>query len=309
MSEIKGYMMILGAATLWGLSATTAKGLLDQHVDTILIVQTRVTFSCILLFSYVLLFKPRFLRVPFRDLYRFALLGMIGVAGANFTYYFTIKESTVATAILIQYTAPILVLAYEVIAKEEQLSAVKIIAAVLSLAGCFFAAGAYDVHVLKITPIGLLTGVGSVLTFAFLNVSMRHLVGRYSVWTVILYSLVFASIMWMVINPPWKIATHLPRPGVWGILAGFAAMSVLIPHTLYAGGLRFVVTSRAIITSTLEPIVAIVSAALLLGEYLQPVQMMGAVLVILAIVVLQVRRESVRPDDVRTVAAERTDAA
>lgn len=309
MNELKGYMLILGAAALWGLSATAAKALLDQNVDTILIVQTRVTFSCLLMLAYVLLFKPQILRVPFKDLYRFALLGMIGVAGANFTYYFTIKESTVATAILIQYTAPILVLAYEVMAKEEQLSAVKIVAAVLSLAGCFLAAGAYDVHVLKITPIGVVTGIGSVLSFAFLNVSMRHLVGRYSVWTVILYSLAFASIMWMVINPPWNIVAHLPEPGMWGILVGFAAISVLIPHTLYASGLRFVVSSRAIITSTFEPIVAIVSAALLLGEYLQPVQAIGAVLVIVAIVVLQMRRESVRSDDVRAGAAERTDAA
>jgi drug/metabolite transporter, DME family len=309
MSELRGYIMILGAASLWGLSATGAKALLDQHVETILIVQTRVTFSCLLMTASVLLFKPQILRVPLKDLYRFALLGMIGVAGANFTYYFTIKESTVATAILIQYTAPILVLGYGVITKEEQLSAVKIIAALLSLAGCFLAAGAYDVHVLKITPIGVVSGIGSVLSFAFLNVSMRHLVGRYSVWTVILYSLAFASIMWMVINPPWNIVAHLPEPGMWEVLVGFAAVSVLIPHTLYASGLRFVVPSRAIITSTFEPIVAIVSAALLLGEYLQPVQVMGAVLVILAIVTLQVRRESVRTHDGRPVAAEQTDAA
>ena len=33
-------------------------------------------------------------------------LGLIGIAGSNFTYYYTISETNVATAILLQYLAP-----------------------------------------------------------------------------------------------------------------------------------------------------------------------------------------------------------
>ena len=51
------------------------------------------------------------------------------------------------------------------------------------------------------------------------------------------------------------------------------------------------VPSRAIITSTMEPVVAIASAALVLGELLTSLQVVGAVLVLAAIVLLQVRRE------------------
>jgi drug/metabolite transporter (DMT)-like permease len=54
-------------------------------------------------------------------------------------------------------------------------------------------------------------------------------------------------------------------------LAVLAVFSVLIPHSLFFGGLRVVVPSRAIITSTLEPVAAIVSAAFLLAEHLKPV--------------------------------------
>ena len=86
--------MILGAAVCWGLSATAAKALINQHVGTLLIVQTRVTFSCVMLLVLYLAFKPEYLRVAVKDLYHFALLGMIGVAGSNFTYYFTIKDAS-----------------------------------------------------------------------------------------------------------------------------------------------------------------------------------------------------------------------
>ena len=106
MSEVKGYLMIMAAAACWGVSATAAKFFLNQHVETILIVQMRVTVSALVLLLFYLFLKPHLLRVRLHDLWWFALLGVIGVAGANFTYYFTIKESTVATAIILQYTAP-----------------------------------------------------------------------------------------------------------------------------------------------------------------------------------------------------------
>ncbi|MBP1691012.1 MAG: protein of unknown function transrane, partial [Bacteroidetes bacterium] len=128
MKEVRGILMIIGAAVLWGVSATAAKALLNQRLDPVLVVQSRVTFSLLILLAYVLLFRPHFLRVAWGELWKFALLGCVGVAGTNFTYYFTIRESTVATAILIQYTAPLLVMLYAVWSKDERLTATKVLA-------------------------------------------------------------------------------------------------------------------------------------------------------------------------------------
>jgi drug/metabolite transporter (DMT)-like permease len=77
----------------------------------------------------------------------------------------------------------------------------------------------------------------------------------------------------------------------WSGLAALAVLSVLLPHTLFMGGLKHVVPSRAIIISTLEPVVAIGSAALVLGEYLRGVQIGGALLVLAAVILLNVRPE------------------
>ena len=59
----------------------------------------------------------------------------------------------------------------------------------------------------------------------------------------------------------------------------------------YFIGVRYITASRAIITGTFEPIVAIVGSFLFLGDLMAPLQVMGAILVITAIAVLQVRRE------------------
>jgi len=297
----------MAAAMFWGVSATAAKSLLNQQVDTILIVQSRVSFTCVLMLVFFVTFKREVLRVKVRDLWMFALLGVIGVAGSNFTYYFTIKESTVATGILIQYTAPLLVLGYGAVTKEEAFTFIKLVAAVVSLLGCFLAVGGYDLNVLRITPLGLLTGIGSTVCFAFLNIFIRHLLTRYGIWSVTFYSIAFASLFWLFVNPPWAIVAQSPSPGMWGALVVLAVVSILIPHSLYFNGLRYVVPSRAIITSTLEPIVAIGSASLLLGEYLQPVQLFGAVMVIIAILMLQIRGEP--RESLPLIPQEKADAA
>jgi len=283
--------MVAAAAVLWGLSGTAAKLLLNRDVDTVLLVQMRATFAAAAMALLLAAARPSALRVPLRDLWRFALLGIAGIAGANFTYYFAIKEGTVATAILLQYTAPVLVMGYAAWTREERVTPTKVIAAAIAIAGCTCAVGGYDAAAGGMTRIGLASGILSAFCFGFLTVYTRHLLERTNVWTVTLYALLSASAFWLIVNPPSRIAAQSPSPGTWLLLGGLALTSVLIPHTLYFNGLRHVVASRAIIVSTLEPVVAIVSAALVIGEGLTPLQVSGAGLVLLAITVLQLRRE------------------
>ncbi len=291
MTRFRANAMILGAAVLWGLSATAAKALFRYQLDAVLVVQVRVTVSFVLLYLFAVLFRREVLSVAKGDLWKFALLGVIGVAGTNFTYYYTIKESTVATAILIQYTAPLLVIGYEVWNGQERFTVPRILIALLSLVGCFLAVGGYDAGVINITPLALLTGIGSVIGFAFLAIFTRDVLRTQNVWTMTVYSIGFASLFWLVINPPWKLVTQVPGTEVILPLVLLAIFSLLIPHSLFFAGLRSVPPSRAILTSTIEPVIAIASAALVLGEFLQPLQMLGAVVVIVAIVVLQVHPE------------------
>lgn len=299
MRSLKGYVSILGATIFWGISATIAKFLFSRspsaaigQIDILILVQMRMTLSCLVLVTIFALRRPDLLRVNAKDLYRFALLGILGAAGSNFMYYFTIQQTNVATAILLQYLAPLLVLAYAAISKEESVSAAKITAGAVSLGGCFLAVAGKDFSILNINRTGLLAGLGAAFSWAFTNVWLRHLLKRYNVWTTLVYSFMFASLFWMFFNPPWKIVSAGYSLETWELFFGFAMISILIPHSFYFGGIRYLTASRAIITATFEPIVAIVSAYIVLGESLVPAQILGAVLVLAAIVILQLKQEA-----------------
>ena len=293
MKSLKGYLYIIAATTFWGISASIAKFLITQHVDTLVLVQMRMVISCIVLLTYFALFRREVLRVKMRDLYRFALLGIIGGAGSNFTYYFTIQQTNVATAILLQYMAPLFVLLFAAMTREESLTAPKLIAGIISLGGCFLAVAGKDLSLLTISRVGLLSGFASAFCWGFANIWLRRLLATYSAWTALLYGFIFASLFWFVINPPWTIIAAGYDVHAWKTFFGMAMISVLIPHSLYYAGMRYLTASRAIITATFEPVVAIFSAFIMLNEVLTAVQIAGAVLVIGAIALLQLKQEIV----------------
>ena len=61
-------------------------------------------------------------------------------------------------------------MAYEVWKKEEKFTVTKMIAAVLSFTGCFATVTGFDLSTMRISLLGLLTGIGSIFSFAFLTI-------------------------------------------------------------------------------------------------------------------------------------------
>ncbi len=294
MKSLKGYVFILAAVTFWGVSAALARFLFTLEIKPLILVQTRMTFSFLVLLAVFLLFRRDVLRVKVKDLYRFALLGIVGAAGSNFLYYVTIKETNVATAILLQYLAPLLVLAYAAISREEELNATKLVAGGVSLVGCFLAVAGKEFSLVHISQLGLLTGLGAACTWAFSNIWLRRLVREYSSWTMLVYAFAFGSAFWLCVNSPSDIIAAGYSGKTWWLFFGFAMISILIPHSFYFMGIRYLTASQAIITATFEPVIAILMAYVFLNEILTPVQILGAVLVISAIIILQRKKDPVQ---------------
>jgi len=77
----------------------------------------------------------------------------------------------------------------------------------------------------------------------------------------------------------------------------FSLVSVLAPFSCYFAGLQHLEPTRAIVASCLEPVFSILIAALVLGELLRPMQTVGIVLVLVAIVLIQLRERAARGEE------------
>jgi DME family drug/metabolite transporter len=217
---------------------------------------------------------------------------MFGVAASNYFYYVAIQKTNVATAIILQYTAPVWVLLYVVARGQQNLSMRKVAAVALALTGIVLVIGVVGTHrsaapALRLSSYGILAALLASFSFAFYNVSGHRILARYDRWRVLLWTLTSAAVFWLVVNPPWKIAAAHYAAAEWAFLFVFSMLSVLGPFSLYFLGLQYLEPTRAIIASCLEPVFSILLAAALLGEVMRPVQTIGIVLVLAAIVIVQ----------------------
>ena len=215
-------------------------------------------------------------------------MGVLGVAASNYFYYLAIQKTNVATAIILQYTAPIWVLLYMVARRLQKPTLQRVAAVGLAVAGIAMVIGVIGPGTLRLDPVGVTAALLAAFSFAFYNIGGHGILARYDRWTVLLYTTFSASLFWIVVNPPWKIAAAHYSGGQWLFLLVFSLLSVLAPFSFYFAGLQHLEPTRAVVASCLEPVFSIVIAAVVLGEVMGPIQMAGIVLVLAAIVVVQI---------------------
>ena len=283
---------------MWGVAATLGRaaftgrilprGQALRPIDPLILSQSRTTFSfVVLLVALVMLRGWKRLRLPVSDFRRMFVLGILGVAASNYLYYLAIQRTNVATAIILQYTAPILVLLYTVERGLQKPTVQRIAAVGLAVTGLALVIGIFGSSGFRLDAIGVMAALGAAFSFAFYNVGGHSILARYDRWTVLLYVIFSASLFWIVVNPPWKIAAAHYSIDQWLFLLVFSLISVLAPFSIYFAGLQHLEPTRAIVVSCLEPVFSIMIAAVALGEVMRPLQTFGIVLVLVAIVVVQ----------------------
>ena len=280
---------MLGRAVFTGKLALTGEAL--HPIDPIILSQTRTSFSLLVLLPLLVGRRGwQRIKLPTSDLIQCLVLGMLGVAASNYFYYVAIQKTSVAIAIIVQYTAPVWVLLYVVARRQQKLSLQKVAAVAVAIVGIALTIGIVStksISTLHLDSYGLFAALLASFSFAFYNVGGHRILARHDRWRVLVWTLTSASIFWLFVNPPWKVAATHYAPAQWAFLFVFSMISVLGSFSLYFLGLQHLEPTRAIIASCLEPVFSIALAAALLGEVLRPIQTVGIVLVLLAIVIVQ----------------------
>ena len=118
---------------------------------------------------------------------------MLGVAASNYFYYFAIQKTSVAIAIILQYTAPVWVLLYVVARGQQKLTLQKVAAVGVAITGIALTIGIVGVQSassLHLDPWGLAAAILASFSFAFYNLGGHRILARYDRWRVLVWTLV-----------------------------------------------------------------------------------------------------------------------
>ena len=285
-----GYLYVSLAAILFAISGTSAKFLFNDGISAFQLIQMRTTLAFTGLLIWLCLRYPTFLKISIKNIPYFIGLGMFGIGSAQFFYLLAISKINVAAAILLHYTGPVFVALYVVFIQRQKLRFNITLAISGTLIGCFLVVGAYNLQLFALNRIGIIAGILAAVSFAVYSILSDYGMRKYTPWTVLLYGLLFAALMWNILHPPLEAFFHRYSPVQWGWILFIGICGTIFPFGLYFEGVKRIQPTHASITATLEPISAGVIAAVFLGEVMVPLQIIGGLIVIVSIIILQLSR-------------------
>jgi drug/metabolite transporter (DMT)-like permease len=274
------------SALLFAAGGNAVKALFRLGYSPLVLAQLRIAWAFAWLLVILLAVRPALLRVDRRELPALAVFGTIGLAGVQLSYYLTIARINIAVALLVQYLGLVAVTAFERYHRRQAVPPQVWGALAMVLIGAFFAVGAYQPALLRVNLPGVMLGLVAAGFFAFYVLRASTLARRLNAWTLLVYGFGAGSLLWAAFDV--VSGTHLPSDWrVWAVMALLGLLGTLVAHGLFVLALRTIRPSSAGIVATAEPVFAGLIAFFVLGDRLQPLQVLGAAVIVAGIITVQ----------------------
>jgi len=280
----------LGSAALFAAGGNAVKALFGLGFQPLALAQLRIAWAfAFLLISLSVAGRPLF-RIRPAELPGLLIFGTLGVAGVQLAYYLAIARLNIAVALLVQYLGLVAITAWERYRRQQAVPVNVWSALALVLVGAFFTVGAYQPSLLRLNLPGIGFGLAAAALLAFYMLRASALLARLNTWTILVYAFGAGTLMWtaydLVVRP------SLPsQVWVWFAMALVGLFGTLVAHGLFVLALRTIRPSRAGIVATAEPVIAGLIAFLLFRDGLEPLQLLGAAVVVCGIVLVQMGGE------------------
>lgn len=250
----------------------------DPSAATLLAV--RLALGAMMLWGFVLAMRlPR--RIPRDRLPAFVVMGAL-FGGTATMFFVALTRIPAATAILLLYAQPAFVAVLSAALGREQFGRLKLTALALALGGVALVLGA---PASRIDPIGAALALSAAALLAVhILIMQRAIVGLHPTAA----SAAILGIAAVLFIPAAALAgaihvhAGIDRLG-WGSLIGLISSVGLI---LFLMAVNLVGPTRAAIGATMEPVVTVALATIVLGEHLSVVQGIGGLLVVAAVALL-----------------------
>lgn len=211
----------------------------------------------------------------------------IAFLGTGSCYFYSMQLSSISTAVVLMYTAPIFVMLYSVAFLGERLTKLKTLAVICTIIGCGLVSGIigglkFDA---KGIAFGFLAGISYSAYNIFTKIEMRK---KINPLTANFYCFVFASLAGLLIAEPCGIVECIAvNPPVTIFLSiGMGICTCVLPYLFYTLALRTIPAGTASSMAVLEPMAATIFSVVVFSEKLAIESLLGIALILGAVFVL-----------------------
>ncbi|MGN6210320.1 DMT family transporter [Asticcacaulis sp.] len=295
---LKGCGLAFGAALLWGVSGTAGQFLFAHRgINTEWLVAVRMLMAGGLMLGFVALRAPRDLFTVWTnktDALRMAVFGLFGMLAVQYTYFAAINASNAATATVLQYTGPVLIVGWFAWQKKRWPTPFELLCVAMAVAGTFFMVTHGSLNSLSISKMALVWGLTSAVALAFYSIQPLKLMSCYSPPIVIGWGMLIGGLALSAIHPPWAMAGTWDAPAI-GAFAFVIVFGTLIPFYAYLTAVRIVGPETSSLLACAEPLAAALIGIIWLGTRFGLYDWLGTALILATVISLSLRKQEPAP--------------
>jgi drug/metabolite transporter (DMT)-like permease len=278
MNRLTGILLVVISAAAFATLGILGRYAYADGMDALTIMALRFSLSALLMLA---LLAARHESLPRgRNLLLLIGMGAIGYVGQAYCYLTALKYASPGLVALLLYLYPVFVAILSAIWLHEPITRRKALTMGLALVGLALTVGPAGGQWR-----GALLAVAAALIYSVYilvgNRVMRQVPAIQSSAVIFLAAGVVSGLL-MAANGPHGPAS----PAGWAVIGAMVVIATVVPVTTFLAGLARIGPTNAAMISTLEPLVTVLLAALLLGETLPPVTLLGGALILAAVLIL-----------------------
>ena len=277
---------IIAASIGWGTSGIFVHYLSPLGLSSLQMTFIRSLAMLVSMLIYVLICDRGLFKISFPHL----LLAMgsgLAFFGTASCYFYSMVKSSVSTAVVLMYTAPIFVMIYSVVFFGEKLTKVKAFCVGFMILGCSFVSGIIDGF--RFDAAGIVFGILSGLSYSAYNILTKIQMKKgINHITANLYGFLFAVAIGAFTANVGEIPIYIAENMCYTIplILLLGLCTSVIPYLCYSYALKTIPVGTAASLAILEPMSATIFSVAFLGETLSQISIIGIALILGSVLLL-----------------------
>ncbi|PJO45587.1 DMT family transporter [Lysinibacillus xylanilyticus] len=288
-----GFILVILGASFWGIGGTVAQKLFQQeNIEVGWLVSSRLLLAGILLIAaYKITHRKESIFVMWRtkhNAFRQILFSLLGMLAVQYTYMMSISIGNSAVATLLQYLAPLFIMAYYLITKHSQLTRQDGIAVTLTLIGTFLLLTNGSLSTLSVPSMAVFWGILSGLSAAFYTLYAVSLLQQFHSLLVVGWSMLIGGIVMSLFHQPWQIDMSNWAFSTIAYFLFIVVFGTMLAFWFYIASLHYLAPKETSLLGSLEPLTAVVTSVFWLKIAFGGFQFIGTMLILCMILYLTV---------------------
>lgn len=211
-----------------------------------------------------------------------AIYAVVGLMLMHYTYFEAIAYGNAATATVILYSCPAMVICYNAIRHRKLPSMGEILTVILATGGTFFLVTGGDPSKLSVSFICVALSLFNGVVYSFASMYPKHIFLQVNKTFVLAVSMIIGAFACWIFEPHMNWLAFFDPEIFWGV-AWIVVFGTVTAFLLYNTGLMYISPQQALITAASEPAASVILSCIIFHMSFVALQVVGIAMVILAI--------------------------